>query len=381
MLVKTILNSIDHFKSFVFDATRWETVDRVRDLVVKLRAQANSRPECSCCCRRSPVYDMQRARLYNYVPLWGFPVYFRYATRRVSCPVDVVRVEQVPWAEEKERMTFTYHIFLARWAKRLSWKETAEVFRTSWDSVYRAVRFVVEYGLAHRDIDRVESIGIYKIQVFHGHTYTALLYQIDEFARRLLWYSAERTRKRCSGFLRQWGEDRCFLLKSVCSDMWAHYLKIVRKKAPQALHVLDRFHIMKKFGEAIDHIRREEVKKLKSSGQENVLGKSRRVLFKRLENPTKNRPSGLMRCSRSTLLREDFQQFWEYTNPACATRFPDDWITRTLKTKLVSIKKAASMLRYHKQLILNWFATEKKGIQRLRGGLQSESEIDHEKSV
>ena len=62
-------------------------------------------------------------------------------------------------------------------------------------------------------------------------------------------------------FFRELGKERCLALKFVCSDMWVPYLKVIRKKAPKALNILDRFHIMKKFNEAIDQIRREEVKK------------------------------------------------------------------------------------------------------------------------
>ena len=32
---------------------------------------------------------------------------------------------------------------------------------------------------------------------------------------------------------------------------------------------------------------------------------------------------------RSHLMREDFQQFWDYTYPACAAKFLDEWETRT----------------------------------------------------
>jgi hypothetical protein len=66
-------------------------------------------------------------------------------------------------------MTFSYQVFLSRWAKRLSWKETADIFETSWDTVFRAVKFVVDYGLAHRSLEGVTEIGVDEIAVFKGH--------------------------------------------------------------------------------------------------------------------------------------------------------------------------------------------------------------------
>ena len=55
------------------------------------------------------------------------------------------------------------------------------------------------------------------------------------------------------------------------------------------------------------------------------------------------------------LMREDFQQFWGYQNCASASKFLDNWATRTLQTDLDPMKKVAKMLRKHKPLILNWF--------------------------
>jgi len=66
--------------------------------------------------------------------------------------------------------------------------------------------------------------------------------------------------------------------------MWAAYLKVIAKKAPQALNILDRFHIMRKFNVAIDEIRRDEIKQFKANGQQNVLERKRWLLLKRPEN-------------------------------------------------------------------------------------------------
>ena len=58
----------------------------------------------------------------------------------VDCPQCGVKVEKVPWAEGKSHLTTTYQVFLARWAKLLSWKQVAQAFRTSWDNVFRSVK-------------------------------------------------------------------------------------------------------------------------------------------------------------------------------------------------------------------------------------------------
>lgn len=63
-------------------------------------------------------------------------------------------------------------------------------------------------------------------------------------------------------------------------------MKVIAKKAPQARNILDRFHIMKKFGEAIKQTRKDEVADFKSEGSENLLEKGRWSVLKRPENLT-----------------------------------------------------------------------------------------------
>ena len=86
----------------------------------------------------------------------------------------------------KRTQTKAYMFFLARWARRLSWKETAEAFRTSWDKVFDAVEHVVTWGLEHRTLGQIDAIGVDEIQYSKGHKYLTLVYQIDLGVTRLL---------------------------------------------------------------------------------------------------------------------------------------------------------------------------------------------------
>jgi hypothetical protein len=150
MLIKTLLNKVEQFKSFVYGTIQVMLVDGVEALVIDIEPRRNSQPVCPECGKRRNVYDRQPQRLFEYLPVLTFKSYYRYAPRRVDCPTCGVKVEALPWGYGKERITFSYQVFLARWAKRLSWKETAEIFETSWDTVFRAVKFVVDYSLSYR---------------------------------------------------------------------------------------------------------------------------------------------------------------------------------------------------------------------------------------
>jgi transposase len=280
-------------------------------------------------------------------------------------------MERVPWAPGKSPLTTAYVWFLARWARRLSWKEVAEIFHTSWDSVVRSVKMAVAWGLEHRDLEGISAIGIDEIGRGRGQSYVTLVYQIDAEVRRLLWVGKNRTAKTLLGFFKWFGEKRSAGLRFVCSDMWKPYLRVIARKAGQAVHVLDRFHIMSNMGKAIDKVRAQEVKALKAKGKAPVLTGTRWCLLKRPENLTEKQEvklKELLSCNlktvRAYLLKEDFQWFWQYISPRWAGKFLDAWCKRTMRSRIEPMKKMAKMLRAHRELLLNWFQA-KQGLVAL----------------
>lgn len=364
MLLKTILNRIEHYKSFVYVKSRM--VDNAAGeptLEVTLRPRANGRPICSGCHRVRPGYDRQPPRRFEFIPLWGIPVFFIYALRRVNCPRCGVLVEEVPWGDGKCTLTKSYRWFLARWARRLSWKETAAVFGTSWDKVFRAVQYAVFWGLARRKLTGIKAIGVDEIQWRRGHKYLTLVYQIDQRAKRLLWVAQDRTEQSLRGFFTKLLRKRkSRRLRFACSDMCPAYLAVLREHAINAVLVLDRFHVMAKLNKALDEIRAAEARRLAHEGYEPLLKHSRWCLLKRPENLTEQQTVKLkelvkynLQSIRGYLQREDFQRFWEYRSPAWAKKFLDEWCGRVMRSRIEPMKKVARTLRRHEDLLLNWF--------------------------
>jgi len=220
----------------------------------------------------------------------------------------------------------------------------------------------VEWGRAHQDLSGVQAIGVDEIAWKKGHKYLTLVYQIDSHCKRLLWIREARKTKTLLRFFRWFGAQRSQELKYVCSDMWKPYLKVIAKKAGQAVHVLDRFHIMAHFSKALDEVRAGEVKELKAKGYEPVLTKTRWLLLRRPENLSDKQESKLaellqynLKSVRAYLLKEEFQFFWSYISPWWAGQFLDKWCTKTMRSKIEPMKKVARMLRGHRTLLLNWF--------------------------
>jgi transposase len=367
MRIVTLLNRCLKFKRFVHEKASFDA----ERIVVDVRPRTNSKARCGGCQQPAPTYDTAREpREFEFIPAWGFAVFLRYQMRRVSCKNCGTTVEEVPWAKGKQRKTLPYLAFLASWAEDLPWQRVAQRFHTSWQSVYRAIQWVVEYGLAHRRLDNVDAIGVDEIQYQKGHKYLTVVYQLDAGCRRLLWVGQKRTITTLERFF----EDMTAAVptfkdnvKFVCSDMWRAYLRVIREQVPGALHILDRFHIRKKFSEAVDKVRRQEVRRLRQAGSDPVLTKSRWCFLKKranLTSPQRGRLKDLLKMNlrtvRAYLLTEQFEHFWTYTSPTWAGKFLKSWTRQAMYSRIEPMKAVAKMLRRHEELILNWFRARKQ---------------------
>jgi transposase len=365
--VKTILNGVQHFVGFVYDEVRMLEDRKQKAIEVRVKAHASTRARCSQCQRPSPGYDRLRERRWAFVPLWGIPVWFVYGARRVKCAEHGVVVEHIPWSDGKRPMTLAMMGFLARWARRLSWKETADVFHTSWESVYRAVEWFVDWGLAHRTLSGVTAIGVDEIHWGRGMksgNFLTVIYQIDSGCRRLLWVGMRRTEKTLRTGLKELGPEFVRGLRFVCSDMWKAYLNVLAKQADHALHVLDRFHITMHMNQAVDEVRRAEITRMRAYSKEAakrlkkmrwpLLRKGSRVLGKARQRLNALVASKLA-TARAWELKEAFAHFWKYKSVLWAGGFLDAWCQRAMRSRLEPMKKVARMLRAHESLLMNWF--------------------------
>jgi transposase len=382
----TILNRCYRFRGFVYQQAHF-SADR-KSIEVAVRPRKGSAAVCSRCHLPAPGYDQLAERRFEFIPLWGFLVYLLYTMRRVDCRrCGVVAVEEVPWGDGKRTLTRAYMLFLARWARKLSWNETAEAFRTSWEKVFDAVEHVVTFGLEHRVLGQIDAIGVDEIQYAKGHKYLTLVYQIDLGVTRLLWVGRERTIESFQGFFTVIGAELASKIVFVCSDMWEPYLKVIREKCSQALHILDRFHIVAKMNKALDEVRAGESRRIASEGGIPVLKKSRWLLLKREENlktEQRLRLRDLLRYNlktvRAYLLKEAFQQLWDYNCPTWAGKFLDDWCRQVMRSRIEPMKKIAKSLRQHRELILNYFRAQKLLSSGVVEGLNNKAKVTMRKS-
>lgn len=367
MQLKTLLNHVYKLKGFVYSGERLTVGPDGEALIeVEVRPRKGSRPICSGCGRKGSRYGRLEERRFAFVPIWGIAVALVYRMRRVNCSQCGVKVESVPWSDGKSPVSRPFALFLADWAKLLSWQEVAQRFRVNWRQVFESVKDVVEWGMAHRDLSGVRAIGIDEVHFGQGQKYLTVVYQLCGNVRRLLYVTPGHDKAALNAIFEEAGEAWCHGITHVCTDMWQAYRAVIESTLVNAMHVLDRFHIVKLLNDAVDLVRREEAAKLRKLGV-NLLKGMKYTFLKRPENLTKRQEAALkgvmnkrwLATVRAWLWKERFQLFWEYTSPYWARRYLHQWCKGAMRSRLAPIKKFVRTIRSHEDLIINWFEAKK----------------------
>jgi transposase len=129
----------------------------------------------------------------------------------------------------------------------------------------------------------------------------------------------------------------------VCRDLWQPYLKVLARRAAQALHILDRFPITMHLNQAVDEVRRAESTRLKGQPLARRLKKMRWKWLRKgstVRGRAKVKWEGLLAgrlaTGRAWDLKEAFQHFWTYRSPVWAGGFWDYWTQRAMRSRTVT---------------------------------------------
>ena len=162
-------------------------------------------------------------------------------------------------------------------------------------------------------------------------------------------------------FFDWFGEARSLRLQGVCCDMWLPYMDVIKARAPQAVLVFDKFHIVQHLSRAVDQVRRDEINE-KGKSNKQLLAKSRYIWLKNPWNLTDKQETRLsdleglnLKINRAYLLKEAVRWFWSYRYAGWATRYLNKWFWWATHSRLPPMRDFAWMLRRHQTDLLNYF--------------------------
>ncbi|MDF1518838.1 MAG: transposase, partial [Lutibacter sp.] len=186
--------------------------------------------------------------------------------------------------------------------------QTAKLLRCGFNVVNRIIHLSVERGINRRPKDvAFSNLSLDEKAFKKGHQYVTVL--STPLSGCVIDIAEGRDKETAKTLLKQVvSEENRNQIETVSVDMWKAYLNSVEEVFPNAKIVHDRFHLIKYLNEAIDKVRRREVK------QHEDLKNSRFVLLKNKINLTDKQQiifehiqAANYQVSKAWRVREDFK--------------------------------------------------------------------------
>ena len=308
---------------------------------------------CPCGAIHRSWYD-SRSRLVRDLDSGSTPIYLEFEIRRVNCPkCNAVRTETLSWLWEHGRFTKRFEQKVGRMARQMPLTEVAKLNQISWDQAWRMeLEYMRELIKKHPPSSSIRAIGVDEISVRKGHTYRVVVADMDE--QRPIWIGGTgRTKEDLDLFFAEIGTDRSEGIELAVMDMWKAFRNSTNQNAPGARIVFDKFHILGHLSDAMDEVRRQEYKRVNDKERIYIKGQRYTLLSHKANLDTDGRRSLKLllkankRLYKAYLLKESFGQLWDYSYPASARKFFDNWKTQLRWQKLKPYEKFAAMIEKH----------------------------------
>ncbi len=318
---------------------------------------------CPHCQRRGKIINtVAEPRIWRDIPVCGKQVFFVYCPREIICRTHGRVQEDIPWAAPHARVTYRFEYSLLINCSIMTQKAAAQLLKISTSTLSNMLHRVITRTRSGHKIKGLKMIGIDEISYCKGHKYATIVYDLGRSC--VVWVGKGKGRETIDEFFKN--ELSRFQRKNVqfaSCDMSETYIGAIERWCPNAVLVLDRFHIVKALNEAVDEVRKEEWRKADKDHRKSLKG-LRWLLYKHSSNRSKENTKtlkslymGNRRIHRAWVIKDEFEQFWDFKDQESAQEFLKSWCTTALKSRLEPLQKFVATVRKHEHRLLPFVET------------------------
>jgi transposase len=315
--------------------------------------------EPGCGQSQCPVHDTED-KTWRHLDFFQYQAYLHARLPRVRCPEHGVRQVAVSWARPGSGFTLLFEALLITFASAMPVARVAAFTGEDDTRIWRVLKHYVTTERAKLDFSGVERVGVDETAAARGQDYVSVFMDAD--AHRVLFATPGRDGDTVKAFAADLKAHGGYpeAVGNVTCDMSPAFISGIAAHLSNADITFDRFHIMKKLGEAVDAVRRDEAK-----DRPLILKRTRWLWLTNRQNlsPSQQRqlvwltrPSLQLATARAHRWREDFQGF--YDQPADqAEAYLSRWCAGAMRSRLQPIKDFVATAKRHWAGILAWHRT------------------------
>jgi transposase len=317
---------------------------------------------CPACGSADVTARGGSVRLFRGLPIGNKPTLVCLTVPRVHCPAcQITRQVAVPFAEPRRRHTRAFERYALELGRHMTIQDVAQHLGVSWDTIKDIQKSHLQRRYAKPKLHKLKQIAIDEIAVAKGHRYLTVV--LDLVSGAVVFVGDGKGGDALDPFWRRLRACRA-KIRAVATDLSIAYIQAVRKHLPRAVHVFDRFHVVKLFNDKLTAFRRELYHEITDKLHRQVLKGTRWLLLKNPENldPKHNERARLDEALRLNqplatvyYMKEDLRQIWEQPDKATAARVLQDWIRRAEASCIKILQQFAGTLAMYRTGILAYY--------------------------
>jgi transposase len=333
-----------------------------KNVVIVYLERRNKEYRCSGCGKlQRSAYDSTQQEI-QHLMLWNHQTYINFYRCRVNCFMCGIRTEALDFVSVRgPRVTKSLSSLVAELCKVMSNKAVGVLQGLHRHTVKEIDKQAMQAVQAQRSLEGITVLGVDEIAIGRGHSYWTMISALEgPRGAELLAVVNGRKEKSLEKFWRWFGKKRSKLITHAVMDMWKAFRNSFRKHCPNVQIIYDKFHIIGHLLNALNEVRKCEMRKA-TGGFKGLLAGKKFILLSRQANVRGNARQALkqllhanQKLLKAHLLKESFAHMWSYRSKTCAQRFFRSWCSQLKWSRLKSYQKFASMVEKHLDGILSF---------------------------
>lgn len=317
---------------------------------------------CLTCGAPCGVEDHADDRTWRHLDMWQAKTFIHARMPRTRCPTHGVLRVAVPWSDPGSRFTMAFEErVIATILACQTVQGASTLMRITWEEARGIMERAVVRGLGCREAAVVAYLGVDEKAIRKGHRYVTVLTDLD--GRRILEVTPERTAESLVTALKALDSTQIARVQAVSMDMWEPYRAAIDAAfpipRPDVVH--DRFHIVSHANDALNSVRKDEVRELAKTGRNDLKGVRQAILFgaenvpERHEATIAQLKASDLRTAKGYAFKENLRRCWHHRLETTARKHFLSWIRWARKSSLRPFAKVAEMIDSRLDDIVSYF--------------------------
>lgn len=296
-------------------------------------------------------------KTWRHLNFFQYECYLHAWIPRVDIGKGKKRQVKAPWEGQAFGFTLLFEALILELIKVMPVHQVSQLLGVYDSKLWNMMKAYVELCRKEEDFSDVKVVGVDETSARKGHDYVSLIVDLEE--KKTLFVTEGKGHEVVVDFVNDLDAHHGSAenIQQISCDMSPAFIKGVEENLPAADIVFDRFHVTKIINEAVDKVRRDEVK------TNPILKGSRYLFLKNNQNLTQHqkvkldaiRISGLnLRTMKALAIREAFQQIYQAPTPVLFEKWLKKWYFWATHSRIRHIIEAAKTIKRHWEGVVNW---------------------------